>query len=144
LVLALEKRGQAEGGARFQVEAVIAADEARRAHLTKLQEAQERRNAASREIGNAMRSGDSALAERLKAEVAELKSFVQDGEAEERRLDEALRDQLARIPNLPLDDVPVGTDENDNVQIRRVGEPGRPNGAREHFEIGERLGMMDF
>ena len=144
LVGALVKRGEDNAAARSQVEALIAADEERRAHLVKLQEAQERRNAASKEIGNAMRSGDRALAERLKAEVAELKSVVQEGEAEERHHDERLLNLLARIPNLPLDDVPVGADENGNVEIRRVGEPERPNWAREHFEIGEALGLMDF
>ncbi|MEQ9248556.1 MAG: serine--tRNA ligase, partial [Nitratireductor sp.] len=83
-------------------------------------------------------------AEKLKAEVSELKSFVQDGEAEERRYDAALNDALARIPNVPLDDVPVGADENDNVEVRKLGEPKRANWAREHFEIGEALGQMDF
>src|SRR5690606_6305815 len=73
-----------------------------------------------------------------------LKTFVQEGEAEERRHDERLRDLLARVPNLPLDDVPVGADESGNVEIRKVGEPDSPNWAREHFEIGEALGLMDF
>ncbi|MCT7375337.1 serine--tRNA ligase [Chelativorans salis] len=144
LVLALKKRGQAEAEARSTVESVIAADEARRTHLTKLQEAQERRNAASKEIGKAMGAGDQALAEKLKAEVAELKGFVQSGEAKERELDADLRDQLARIPNVPLDDVPEGADEKDNVEVRRAGEPKRANSWKEHFELGEALGMMDF
>ncbi|WP_404934872.1 serine--tRNA ligase [Nitratireductor sp. L15S-10] len=136
---ALKKRGADPESAKL-----IALDEARRQHLTQLQEAQERRNAASREIGKAMASGDRELAEKLKAEVSELKSFVQDGEAEERRHDAALNDALARIPNVPLDDVPVGADENDNVEVRKHGEPKRANWAREHFEIGEALGQMDF
>ncbi|MFC6490631.1 serine--tRNA ligase [Nitratireductor sp. GCM10026969] len=141
---ALRKRGHSAEEATSIVEAVILADEARRAHLGRLQEAQERRNAASREIGIAMRAGEKETAERLKAEVAELKSFVQNGEAEERRLDAELRDRLAGIPNLPLDDVPVGADESDNVEIRKAGETFRPNWAREHFELGEALGQMDF
>jgi len=144
LVLALRKRGQEEAAARSTVEEAIAADEARRTHLTKLQEAQEQRNAASKEIGKALAAGDKEKAERLKAEVAELKGFIQDGEAQERALDNRLRDLLARIPNIPLDDVPVGADENDNVEIRRVGEARQPNWAKEHFEIGEALGLMDF
>ncbi|WP_025030766.1 serine--tRNA ligase [Nitratireductor aquibiodomus] len=136
---ALKKRGADPESAKL-----LALDEARRQHLTKLQEAQERRNAASKEIGKAMASGDKELAEKLKAEVSELKSFVQNGEAEERRHDAALNDALARIPNVPLDDVPVGADENDNVEVRKHGEPTRANWAREHFEIGEALGQMDF
>lgn len=144
LISALVKRGEDRTAARSLIETVVALDEARRAHLVKLQEAQERRNAASREIGNAMRSGDTALAEQLKAEVAELRSFVQEGEAEERQLDTRLGDLLAVIPNLPLPDVPEGADEADNVEIRRVGEAKSPDWAREHFDLGEALGMMDF
>src|SRR5690606_9677242 len=64
--------------------------------------------------------------------------------ATERELDKALGDALAVIPNLPLDDVPVGKDETDNVEVRRVGEPKRSNSSKEHFELGEALGQMDF
>jgi seryl-tRNA synthetase len=144
LVDALQARGQSADAARSTVEDLIARDEARRAHLVALQEKQERRNAASKEIGNAMRAGDSARAEELKAEVAGIKEFIQSGEATERALDKALDDALAVIPNIPLADVPVGPDESANVEIRRVGEPKRPALAKEHFELGEALGMMDF
>ncbi|MDN2564812.1 serine--tRNA ligase [Aquibium sp. A9E412] len=136
---ALAKRGAAPAA-----EAVLAHDEARRAHLTRLQEAQERRNAASREIGNAMRAGDAARAEALKQEVADIKAFVQQGEATERALDKALADALAALPNLPLDDVPVGADESANVELRRVGKRREPAAARQHYELGEALGLMDF
>ncbi|MER8952932.1 serine--tRNA ligase [Mesorhizobium sp. M0833] len=145
LVEALQKRSWSAEDARSTVDDLIAADEARREHLTELQARQERRNAASKEIGNAMRSGDAALAERLKAEVGEIKAFIQNGEARERELDKALNDVLAVLPNVPFDDVPVGKDEHDNVVKRVVGEvPTRPNWVKEHFEIGEALGMMDF
>lgn len=134
-----------------QAETLLALDEARRAHLGRLQEAQERRNAASKEIGNAMRSGDSAKAEALKAEIADIKSFIQGGEAEERRLDKVLNDALANIPNLPLPEVPKGRDEHDNVELRRFGneliearKANMPNKPREHFELGEAMGLMDF
>lgn len=145
LVEALAKRGQPSDVARSTVEDVIARDEARRNHISELQEAQERRNAASKEIGNAMRNKDMALAEKLKEEVGAIKAFIQGGEAEERRLDKALFDALAVLPNVPLDDVPVGEDEHGNVEIRKVGEVReRPNWVKEHFEIGEALGLMDF
>ncbi len=144
LVQALQKRGSSAEAARSSVDDLIARDEARRAHLVKLQEAQERRNAASKEIGNAMRGGDMERAEKLKAEVAEIKGFIQSGEARERELDAAFIDALAVIPNVPLDDVPVGTDENDNVEVRRVGEPMRANSSKEHYELGEAMGLMDF
>jgi seryl-tRNA synthetase len=145
LVDALVKRGQSSDAAQATVEDLLLKDESRRAHLGELQVKQERRNAASREIGNAMRNGDSALAEQLKTEVADIKTFIQNGEARERDLDKALNDALAVVPNVPLDDVPVGADEHDNVELRKVGQVGpRPNWVKEHFEIGESLGLMDF
>jgi seryl-tRNA synthetase len=145
VVAALVKRQWSASEARSAVDGLLSLDEARRAHLGKLQERQERRNAASREIGNAMRAGDAATAERLKAEVNEIKAFLAGAEAEERRLDRELLDLAAVVPNLPLDDVPVGRDEHDNLELRKVGRvPPRPNWAREHFEIGELLGEMDF
>src|SRR5690606_26669228 len=144
LVEALKKRGHSEGDAQSLARLIVASDEERRDHVTRLQEAQERRNAASKEIGRAMASGDTALAERLKGEVAELKGFVQDGEAKERELGEALQSVLAVLPNVPLDDVPVGADENDNVEVRRHGEPKTHDWSKEHFDPGEALGFMDF
>lgn len=124
---------------------VLALDEARRQHIAKVQEAQERRNAASKEIGKAMGEKDMATADRLKAEVAELKTFLTEAEEEERRLDKALNDVLSSLPNVPYDSVPVGKDENDNVETRRIGNI-RNYGfePKEHFELGEALGLMDF
>jgi len=145
LAEALAKRGHSAQSAQSTVDDLVLRDEARRAHLGELQVKQERRNAASKEIGNAMRNGDQATAERLKAEVQGIKEFIQNGEARERELDIALNDALAVIPNIPLDDVPVGKDEHDNVVLRSFGEvKPRPNWAKEHFELGEALGMMDF
>jgi seryl-tRNA synthetase len=145
LSAALVKRGWSQEEAAAKVGEIIGYDEARRAHLVALQEKQERRNAASKEIGNAMRSGDMELAERLKAEVADIKIFVQNGESTERELDRQMSDALAVLPNIPLDDVPLGKDEHDNVEVRRIGDPKpKANWTREHFEIGEALGEMDF
>jgi seryl-tRNA synthetase len=136
---ALANRGEAPAAARL-----IALDEERRAHTTRLQEAQARRNAASKEIGKAKAQGDETTAEALIAEVAQLKDFLQTAEDKARELDEALRNALAEIPNVPLDDVPVGPDESANVEIRRYGTPRELESAREHFELGEALGLMDF
>lgn len=144
LIAALKKRGWSADRATSDIEDLLGRDEARRAHLGALQEKQERRNAASKEIGNAMRAGDSPRAEALKAEVAEIKEFIRNGEAEERRLDAELENALAVIPNIPLDDVPEGEDESANVEIRKVGNTWHPNWAKEHYEIGEALGQMDF
>ena len=124
---------------------LIKLDERRRDHLKILQDLQGRRNEASKEIGKAKGSGDNARAEALIEEVGKLKAEIQEGEETERRIDADLEDVLARIPNVPLDDVPVGRDEADNVEVRRVGEPPRAGfEPKEHFELGEALGMMDF
>jgi seryl-tRNA synthetase len=139
--------GLARRGLPPQSAALIVLDERRRAAILELQKAQERRNAVSKEIGAAMAKKDFARAEALKAEVADLKTSMPQMEAEERKALEALERELAAIPNLPAHDAPNGRDENDNVEIRRHGAPPRfPNSfkPREHFEIGERLGLMDF
>jgi seryl-tRNA synthetase len=151
LAEALVKRGQSPSAAESAVEEVLALDEGRRAHLGELQVKQERRNAASKEIGNAMRAKDMALADTLKLEVNEIKAWLSNAEQVERDNDMALENALAVLPNIPLDDVPVGKDEHDNVEIRRWGneliaarQPKMGNKSKEHFEIGEKLGMMDF
>jgi seryl-tRNA synthetase len=135
----------AKRGAEPQSEQLIALDEARRSHVGTLQALQERRNAASKDIGKAMAAKDQATADSLKAEVAKLKDELQAGEARERELDEALKHALSVLPNIPLDDVPVGKDESDNVEIRVSGaKPDLGFETKEHFELGEALGMMDF
>jgi len=126
---------------------LIALDEARRKVVTQLQEAQARRNAASKEIGKAKAAKDEAKAQALMAEVAALKDVLAKGEDEQREADKKLHDALAEIPNLPAPDVPVGKDEKDNKLVRRVGEPPKlawTNKPKQHFEIGEALGLMDF
>lgn len=124
---------------------LIAVDEKRRAHVTKLQDMQSRRNAASKEIGKAMGAKDTDLADKLKAEVASLKEGLQSGEEDARTLNAELNAVLSGIPNLPLDEVPEGADENDNVEVRKWGEvPKFDFEPKQHFEIGEALGLMDF
>ncbi len=124
---------------------LIELDDTRRRHQTRLQDAQQRRNAASKEIGKAMGAKDTATADRLKAEVAELKEVIQSGEEEERQLVTALNEALSVIPNLPLPDVVDGKDEHDNKEVRRWGEPKKFDFAvKQHFELGEALGLMDF
>ncbi|MCB8836678.1 serine--tRNA ligase [Aurantimonas sp. VKM B-3413] len=124
---------------------LIKLDETRRDHLKKLQDLQNRRNEASKEIGKAKGSGDNVRADALIAEVAEIKAAIQEGEETERRIDAQLQDALARIPNLPFDEVPEGADETANVEVRRVGIPPEFGFApKEHYELGEALGLMDF
>ena len=141
---ALMRRGQSADLAEATTSEAIRLDDARRVNIKSLQEAQERRNAASKEIGKAKASKDEARASELMEEVARIKSFIQDGEAKERELDAALDTALSVIPNPPLDDVPEGPDESANVEHHRFGEPRQINWAKEHFELGEGLGMMDF
>jgi seryl-tRNA synthetase len=137
---ALKKRGAEPASAE-----ILKLDDARREHLTKLQEAQNARNMASKAIGKAKATGDEDEAQRLIDEVATHKAFIQNGEDEERRLTEALETALAGLPNTPLDDVPVGAGEDDNVEIRQVGQkPVLDFAPKEHFEIGEAMGLMDF
>jgi seryl-tRNA synthetase len=132
-------------GLEPQAANLVALDDKRRALLTALQEAQARRNAASKEIGKAKGSKDDATASRLMAEVAELKDRIATGEEDERKLDAEIREALSVIPNTPRDDVPFGTDESGNVEVRKVGTPGKFDFApKQHFEIGEALGLMDF
>ncbi len=120
-------------------------DAQRRDHMQKLQDAQARRNAASKEIGEAMKAGDKARAELLKAEMGSIKDFIASGEQAERDLNQQLDAVLAGIPNIPLDDVPDGKDETGNVEVRRWGDaPQFAYEARQHFDIGEWLGLMDF
>src|SRR5271168_2749019 len=130
-----------------RAESLIALDERRRAAIAALQHAQERRNAASKQIGAAMARKDSVAAEDFRAEVAAVKAKMPELEAAEREAAAALELELAAIPNLPADDTPDGKDESDNVELRRWGAPPALEGMnkpREHFEIGEALGLMDF
>ena len=139
--------GLARRGLAARADELIALDDKRRAAIAELQHAQERRNSASKEIGAAMARKDSDAANDLKAEVAGLKATMPELEALERETGAALETALAEIPNLPFDDVPDGKDENDNVEVRRHGAPPTLPGInkpKEHFELGEALGLMDF
>jgi seryl-tRNA synthetase len=137
---ALQRRGLAPLAA-----SLIVIDDKRRAILTTLQEAQARRNAASKDIGKAKVSKDEATAATLMEEVAALKDTIAKGEDEERSVNVELEAALAVIPNLPRDDVPDGKDENDNKEVRKVGTPKSFGFApKQHFELGEALGLMDF
>ena len=126
-------------------EQILALDAERRQVQTELQEMQERRNTVSKEIGAAMGAGRGDDAEALKAEVSALKENMQDAEARERTHAAALDEFILGLPNILADDVPEGTDEADNLELRRVGEPAAFDfEAKQHFDLGEALGLMDF
>ena len=137
--------GLARRGLAAMSSGLIAIDQSKRDCQSRLQDAQNRRNGLSKDIGAAMKSGDKDRAEALKADVAALKSAITEGEEEERQLTAKLHDQLSAIPNIPLDEVPDGMDEHGNVEVRRWGNPPEHNfEPRQHFDVGETLKMMDF
>jgi len=124
---------------------LLALDEKRRAAITAFEQGQARRNAASKEIGEAKKAKDDTHANALMAEVAELKTTLPQREAEAKQIDDELSRELAQIPNTPLDDVPDGKDEHGNVERSKSGAKRTYNFTpRQHFELGEALGMMDF
>jgi seryl-tRNA synthetase len=134
------------GLARRRVEPVaqtiLAIDEQRRAVATRMQEGQSRRNEASKAIGKAMGQGDTETAEALKAEVAQLKETLPALEAEEKELTAKLQDELARLPNIPVDEVPDGEDESQNVEVGKWGTPGTfAFTPKEHADLGPVLGL---
>ena len=121
---------------------ILALDEQRRAVATGMQDGQNRRNEASKAIGKAMGQGDTETAEALKAEVAQLKESLPALEAEEKALSAQLADLLARLPNIPADEVPDGKDESQNVEVSRWGTPRDFSFTpREHADLGPALGM---
>ncbi len=143
-VTGLESRGF-EPAPRELLDLILKLDEQRRETIQQLQDLQARRNASSKDIGKAKQAKDETHAKRLMDEVAGLKAQIQAGEDKERTQVQALHNLLAGIPNMPADDVPEGPDESANVELRTVGTPPRFEfEPKQHFEIGEELGLMDF
>ena len=129
-------------GASPVAASIVALDENRRAILTEMQNAQARRNEASKAIGAAMGKGDTATAEALKAEVAQLKDTLPSLEERERSAGAELESLVAGLPNLPAVDTPDGADETDNVEIARWGSPRHFDfEPRDHADVGPALGL---
>ena len=143
-VRGLQRRGMAD--AQAIADNLLKKDKALRDLLVRLQGEQARRNDASKLIGQAKAKKDEAGAAALMSEVAGLKESIQKGEAEQRELEKEIRDDLSVIPNIPAADVPDGADESANVPVaaRAFGKPPGINNPKQHFEIGEALGQMDF
>jgi seryl-tRNA synthetase len=136
----LKRRGLAPMSA-----SLLAIDEKRRAAILASEQAQARRNAASKEIGDAKKARDEARAAKLMAEVAEFKTTMPELELAAKSADEELAKELAAIPNLPLDEVPDGTDEHGNVQRHVFGKQREYGFAPKlHDDLGGALGYMDF
>jgi seryl-tRNA synthetase len=137
---ALARRGLSAESSRL-----LAIDERRRAIIQKLEAAQARRNAASKEIGEAKKKKDEATAQKLMAEMGDLKESIPAMEAEEKAVSTELDTLLAQIPNLPLDEVPDGKDEHDNVEHHHFGaKRDYAFAPKQHFDLGEALSLMDF
>jgi seryl-tRNA synthetase len=123
---------------------ILEIDARLRASQTALQAAQAERNESSKKIGQAKAKKDEAEATRLMAHVETLKKTLETETERERELTELLRQMLASLPNLPAADVPRGVDEHDNVEVRRWGEPRAITAPKDHVDLGEGLGMLDF
>jgi seryl-tRNA synthetase len=135
----------ARRGLEPQAQRLIALDEQRRAKILAAETAQARRNAASKEIGEAKKNKDEEKAKGLLAEVAALKESMPALEAQEKDASKVLNDALAEVPNLPLAEVPDGKDEHDNVEHHRFGAKRNYAFApKQHFDLGEALSQMDF
>ncbi len=142
---AFDKALGRRSGEQVKARALIDRDDARRAAITAFEQAQARRNAASKEIGEAKKAKDAARGDALMAEVAELKVKLPELEAASKKADADLADALAWVPNLPADDVPDGADEHGNVQHHLFGAPRSYDFTpKPHFDLGEALGQMDF
>ncbi|QIP00706.1 serine--tRNA ligase [Bradyrhizobium symbiodeficiens] len=137
--------GLARRGLKPLSTALLAIDETRRAAILASEQAQARRNAASKEIGDAKKAKDEARAAKLMAEVAELKTTMPQLEAAAKAADDELAKELSAIPNIPFDDVPDGVDEHGNVQRHVFGNKRNYSFAPKlHDDLGTALGDMDF
>lgn len=136
-------QGMARRGLDPQSPAILALDAARRDAQTRAQELQTERNSLSKQIGMLKSKGEDASA--VMAQVSQSKEAQAAIEAEASEASTKLTDALAGLPNLPLDEVPDGKTEDDNVEVRRIGEPRAFDFTpKDHVDIGESLGMMDF
>jgi seryl-tRNA synthetase len=137
--------GLARRGLAALSSSLLEIDHHKREVQNKLQDLLSRRNALSKDVGEAMKKGEKEKAEALKSEVASLKDALAANEELERQLTAKLNDALSAIPNIPLAEVPDGTDEHGNIEVRRWGNPpGHNFEPRQHFDVGETLKMMDF
>ena len=153
---AFDKAAAGRKNVPFTADELLALDDQRKSVIASVEDAQARRNALSKQIGQAKAQKDEAKANELMAEVASLKDIIQLGEDARRKADEALRSALLVMPNLPLDGVPVGADEHDNVEYfgpngspatAAAARPAKPSFSfkpKEHYETGEAMGHMDF
>lgn len=121
---------------------ILKMDSDRRAAQTEMQELQAKRNEVSKQIGEVKKKGGDAAS--LMQQVAAMKDRLAALEEQDRDYARRLQDVLSSLPNIPFEDVPDGKDEHDNKELRRTGQPRLINNPKEHFDLGEKLGLMDF
>lgn len=126
------------------VDEILAHDSALRTAITDKQEAEKARNETSKLIGKAKASGDEAEFERLRQVVADAKETIEAAGEQEEAAQKLLDDLLYGLPNIPLPEVPDGADEEGNVEQSRWGDPAQMTDPKDHADLGEALGMMDF
>ena len=140
----LYEKAWAAKGSSGKVAEILELDAKLRAAQTAGQTAQAERNSASKKIGQAKAQKNEAEAQALMAQVEALKTALAEHAEAERQAGEALRGILASLPNIPAPDVPAGADEHDNVEVRRWGEPFAIANPKDHVDLGEGLGLLDF
>ncbi|MEW5685730.1 MAG: serine--tRNA ligase [Pseudomonadota bacterium] len=140
----LYEKAWAAKGSSGRVAEILELDAKLRAAQTAGQAAQAERNDASKKIGQAKAQKNEEEAQRLMAQVETLKGLLAEQAEVERAAGEGLRDLLSSLPNIPFPDVPAGADEHDNVEVRRWGEPFAISNPKDHVDIGEGLGLLDF
>ena len=140
----LYEKAWAAKGSSGRVTEILELDAKLRAAQTAGQNAQAERNDASKKIGQAKAQKNEEEAQRLMARVESLKGVLAEQAEIEQTAGESLREILSSLPNIPFSDVPVGADEHDNVEVRRWGEPFAISAPKDHVDIGERLGLLDF
>ncbi|MBE8220678.1 MAG: serine--tRNA ligase [Alphaproteobacteria bacterium] len=140
---AFDKAMKARGVDKKVADDIILLDRNRRKTISAAEKTRTERNKTSKQIGEAKTQGDDAEAESLMHTVTDLKSKLQELEKQEFSLDAQFKESITELPNIPMPDVPVGSDEEDNKQVRVWGEP-KASTDKQHFEIGEALGQMDF
>tara|TARA_S200000501_G_scaffold173381_1_gene163295 strand:- start:4545 stop:5822 length:1278 start_codon:yes stop_codon:yes gene_type:complete len=134
--------GWKKRGLKVNIDNILDIDKNLRKTITNLQDLQTKRNDVSKLIGKAKQDGDESKADKLSKDVQEFKKRMQDLEESKIVLSENLKNELSSLPNIPHEDVPEGLDEGSNIKIKEFGNKTKP--SPNHFEIGEKIGMLDF
>ncbi|MFQ5508379.1 MAG: serine--tRNA ligase [Leptospirillia bacterium] len=136
-------RALARRGGEINLSALLAKDAERKAAATEAESLKAEQNRVSREVGPRKQAGEDVS--QLFAGMKEIAARQKAAAEKARELDEAVQAELLNLPNIPADDIPDGADENDNVEVRRVGEvPTFGFTPKPHYELGEELGLLDF